>query len=425
MRRSRFVALAALLPALVGGRLAAQDTGQDPGQNPHGPLKVECSTCHVATSWTVVRPAKQFAHAPATFPLQGAHASTSCRACHRALDFTGTPTACVSCHKDVHQGELGADCARCHSARSFVDRATMLRQHQTARFVLTGSHAAVDCEQCHTAKGQGRLAFTNTPSRCEDCHLDRFAATRNPDHTAGGFSRDCNQCHATALWTPARFNHAAGRFPLTGAHRAVACDQCHANNRFAGTPTACVGCHLTDWQGTTNPSHQTLNFPQECTQCHSTVSWSGATFDHTVTGFTLTGQHKSVACTDCHKNGVFAGTPTTCVGCHQQDYAGTTNPNHQAAGFPTDCASCHTTAGWAGATFNHDGTFFPIYSGAHRGQWTDCATCHTSPTNFATFTCLTCHVHDKPTMDAKHQGRAGYTYDSQACYRCHPQGRAG
>jgi hypothetical protein len=26
-------------------------------------------------------------------------------------------------------------------------------------------------------------------------------------------------------------------------------------------------------------------------------------------------------------------------------------------------------------------------------------------------------------MDSKHKGRSGYTYDSNACYRCHPQGK--
>jgi hypothetical protein len=27
-------------------------------------------------------------------------------------------------------------------------------------------------------------------------------------------------------------------------------------------------------------------------------------------------------------------------------------------------------------------------------------------------------------MDSEHQGRAGYRYESQACYACHPQGRS-
>jgi hypothetical protein len=27
-------------------------------------------------------------------------------------------------------------------------------------------------------------------------------------------------------------------------------------------------------------------------------------------------------------------------------------------------------------------------------------------------------------MDRKHNGRNGYTYESTACYRCHPNGRS-
>jgi hypothetical protein len=36
------------------------------------------------------------------------------------------------------------------------------------------------------------------------------------------------------------------------------------------------------------------------------------------------------------------------------------------------------------------------------------------------FTCLTCH--SKSQADSNHRGRAGYVYDSNACYSCHPRG---
>jgi hypothetical protein len=77
---------------------------------------------------------------------------------------------------------------------------------------------------------------------------------------------------------------------------------------------------------------------------------------------------------------------------------------------------------WDGARYAaHDAAYFPIYSGAHAGRWSGrCSTCHTNPASYPTFTCLTCH--QKPDMDAKHAGRTGYSYDSNACYRCHPRG---
>lgn len=471
---------------------------QEPVRSPHGPLRVECSACHTAAGWSVVRPTPAFQHAPGTFPLRGAHASSTCRACHRALDFGSTPLACAACHADIHQGELGADCGRCHSERAFVDRSVMSRQHQTLRFALTGSHVAVDCEACHQSQAQGQMQFVNTPTQCSACHLDRFLATRDPDHAAGGFPQDCTQCHATALWTPARFNHEASQFALTGAHRAVACnachagnrfsgttttclgchepayratsspphvsggfptdclgchtttrwvpaqfdhagvgfaltgahrsvgcDQCHGGGRFAGTPADCVGCHLVDYQATTQPNHVSAGFPQACTQCHGTSAWTGASFDHASTGFSITGRHVGLPCASCHAGGSFTGTPATCVGCHQPAYLASRDPAHQAAGLSTDCAACHTTGGWDGARYAaHDASAFPIYSGAHQNRWGGtCTTCHPSSSNYLQFTCLTCHEHDRARMDDKHAGRSGYAYDSQACYRCHPNGK--
>ena len=64
-----------------------------------------------------------------------------------------------------------------------------------------------------------------------------------------------------------------------------------------------------------------------------------------------------------------------------------------------------------------------MFSGKHAGKWTDCATCHTDPAAFSEFTCFNCHQHDQSSMDNEHQGRSGYAYDSQACIRCHPDGK--
>jgi hypothetical protein len=52
----------------------------------------------------------------------------------------------------------------------------------------------------------------------------------------------------------------------------------------------------------------------------------------------------------------------------------------------------------------------------------DCTDCHTS-SNFREFTCTDCHAHQRTRMDNEHDGVAGYSYNSQACYSCHPQGR--
>jgi DnaJ-class molecular chaperone len=128
-----------------------------------------------------------------------------------------------------------------------------------------------------------------------------------------------------------------------------------------------------------------------------------------------------VSCITCHANNVYAGLPSTCVSCHLTAYQQAQNPNHIAAGFPTTCETCHkvTDTSWSQGVFNH--TRFPIASGSHSGN--PCSACHTNTSNYQVFTCLSCHA--RAETDSHHRGRAGYVYDSQACYSCHPQGRAG
>ena len=96
------------------------------------------------------------------------------------------------------------------------------------------------------------------------------------------------------------------------------------------------------------------------------------------------------------------------------------------ADFSTNCLECHSTRpGWKPADFReHDGLYFPIYSGEHSGTWVNCAECHTDPSNYALFNCIICHEHNQPDMDEEHEGINGYLYDSQACFDCHPTGSA-
>jgi hypothetical protein len=397
--------------ALAGARIGA---AQQATQNPHGKLQEACAVCHSPEGWTPAHVSAAFDHAKKGFALAGAHARTSCRGCHTNLTFTGTRTDCAACHADVHRGELGADCARCHTARSFLDRAIMVPAHQLTRFPLAGAHRALDCEACHTPTAQGRMAFVNLPVQCVACHLTQYQAAKNPDHVAGAFPQDCAQCHAPSVWTNARFNHDASGFPLTGAHRAVACKDCHGTGTFANVSPQCVGCHQPDYNGATNPNHASAGFTTDCIVCHTTTTWMS--FDHAKTAFPLTGAHGTVACQQCHGDGVYAGKSTTCVSCHQTDYNATTNPAHAGAGFPTSCEACHTTAAWTGATFNH--TWFPL---PHRTA--TCADCHTNPGNYTVFVCTNCHTQTETA--GHHSGVSGYVWDSQHCYACHRNGGGG
>ena len=410
--------LLVLLPLVALG--AATAATRPKVENPHGRFRGECDLCHGPEGWKPARISPRFDHSKSGFTLAGAHAAASCMGCHRSLDFASSSTLCASCHEDPHRSEMGTECARCHSARSFVDRGPMLRAHQLTLFPLTGSHAAIDCEGCHRPASQGQMRFVNTQAECRSCHMDEFQATKAPDHVAGGFSTECQVCHSTTLWSRARFDHARSGFPLTGAHRTTACESCHVGGRYSGTPRDCFSCHADDYDRA-QPPHASSGFAAAaCASCHSTTNWSGASFDHSRTSFPLTGAHRAAACMSCHADGVFDGKPTDCASCHMGNYNSAT-PDHAAAGFAASaCASCHNTTTWAGATFDHDGKYFRIYRGGHAGRWGSCSDCHQVASNYASFTCLTCHPHsDKAKTDATHSGRGGYRYDSNSCYSCH------
>jgi len=397
----------------VGCHLSDFNRTTNPNHRTAG-FSQDCSTCHNTTSWLNTT----FDHSKTSFPLTGAHAALQCSQCHSAASFASAPTQCVGCHLANFQqttnpnhvtGGFPQACEQCHNTSSWLNASF---DHSKTAFPLTGAHASVQCSQCHTGGN-----FSNAPRQCAGCHLATFQHTTNPNHVAAGFPTDCSICHSTTNWLGATFDHSKTAFPLTGAHVGLACSGCHSSGVFAGLPTTCVSCHLKEFQQTTNPNHVTSGFPQDCTLCHSTANWTSSTFDHSKTVFPLTGAHITVACSSCHINGNFTTTPTDCYSCHKAQYTGATNPNHVTAAFPTTCQTCHNTTAWTGATFNH--TWFPIYSGTHKGVWTTCADCHVNPADYTAFTCIACHTHNKTDTDSHHRGVRNYVYAPTACYSCH------
>jgi hypothetical protein len=186
----------------------------------------------------------------------------------------------------------------------------------------------------------------------------------------------------------------------------------------------CASCHQSNYNNTSNPNHSSLGFSANCEDCHTTVpGWEPALMPNHSDYYALNGAHATVAgnCYLCH-SGNYTNTPNTCYACHTADYNSTTDPAHAAAQFSTDCATCHTENAWEPSTFDHDGQYFPIYSGRHRDQWSSCTECHTEPTNFAVFSCITCHEHNETSMNEKHHEVNNYVYNSVNCLACHPRG---
>lgn len=87
-----------------------------------GVISTNCAECHGNTSWS---PARGSNH---SWPLNGAHASTSCNGCHlgEPAVYQGTTTACLDCHqadRDVAlvptHADFSNDCSTCHGTAAW------------------------------------------------------------------------------------------------------------------------------------------------------------------------------------------------------------------------------------------------------------------------------------------------------------------
>ncbi len=251
--------------------------------------------------------------------LTNGHANVACALCHTNNNYslTTTPNDCGNsgCHlttwqqtKNPVHSTSGAqfaatNCAVCHTTVSWT---TAVFDHSTTGFALIGTHLSptpTPCASCHVNNN-----YTLSSADCYGCHQAAFQSTTTlggnvPNHVTAGFpitASACATCHAITTWAAGVFNHSSTGFQLTNAHANVTCDLCHINNNYAltTTPTDCgnSGCHLTAWQQTTNPVHPTAGATfaaANCSTCHTTVSWTTATFDHSTTGFALAGTHMS------------------------------------------------------------------------------------------------------------------------------------
>ncbi len=390
---------------------------------PHVSLQfsTDCAMCHTESAWEP----STFDHDVQHFPIySGAHQGTwsQCMDCHMTPGNFGIYT-CTTCHTppetdEEHTGVSGyiynsTACLACHPN----GEGDFGFDHNMTQFPLTGAHTMVNCLECHAGGFQG------TPTACEACHQVDYTQAINPNHVSLGIPMDCASCHMTEPgWSPATFDIHNQYYVLQGAHALFAnqCATCHHGD-YNNTPNTCAGCHQDDYNTTINPPHTALMFPNDCALCHTESAWMPATMANHDDYYVLQGAHALIAndCAACH-TGDYNNTPNTCAGCHQDEYTQTTDPPHIVLGFGTDCASCHNESAWQPSMFDHDGQYFPIYSGDHQGVWSHCNECHTDPNNFSVFTCITCHTN--PETDNEHTGVSGYAYQSPLCLACHPTG---
>lgn len=215
------------------------------------------------------------------------------------------------------------------------------------------------------------------------------------------------------------FDHFDTGFPLSGKHANTACESCHIDGVFKGTPKDCVDCHNEQIALGKNPQHIATN--EQCDDCHTTFNFSKATVDHSSVIGICTDCHilpvnhiaTNAMCDDCHSTLAFtparfdhSSISTGCIDCHQK------NPQHVE---PTsdNCEDCHSTNSWR-AKFNHS------------NNTASCETCHmkTKPNNHPNTSdvCGDCH---RPTKwsDVTRIDHSSVT----TCRNCHqdvePKGR--
>jgi hypothetical protein len=393
-----------------------------------GQFGANCESCHTVKGWkvsvTAIRDHQN------RFPLIGAHAAVDCEACHKGAatgQFQGLSTQCYSCHATDYKGTTSPNhvtagfsvtCEQCHGTNSWANAKF---DHASFGFPLTNAHADPPrvCLDCHINNN-----YSLTSTACLTCHLKNFQTAANPNHVAGGFSQNCQQCHTTIAWQPATFDHNSVGFPLTNAHADPprVCLDCHINNNYNLTSTACVTCHLKNFQTAANPNHVAGGFSQTCQQCHTTVAWQPATFNHNSVGFPLTNAHADPprVCLDCHINNNYNLTTTACASCHLKDYNAATSPvNHVQLGFPTACESCHDTVLWTDGKFNHASTGF-VLTNSHTTPPRVCADCHIN-NNYrltsANTTCVSCHLnaYNTATTPINHI-QVGFPTNCQLCH---------
>ncbi|HEX7529099.1 MAG TPA: cytochrome c3 family protein, partial [Thermoanaerobaculia bacterium] len=122
-----------------------------------GKLGTTCQTCHVTASFKL----SAFQHPRQPEFFQGAHAGVACEKCHLSekgaatvsvkgivlagsRQYRGVSFQCADCHKDPHLGQVGSDCAKCHSLATKGFKPDLF-VHTQAKFALTGKHEAVLC----------------------------------------------------------------------------------------------------------------------------------------------------------------------------------------------------------------------------------------------------------------------------------------
>ena len=318
---------------------------------------MDCADCHDGLDSLV-----PFDHDLSDFPLKGQHASLKCADCHGKVHswtpagkldnhltmaaFGKTPRACSGCHAEpaAHQGLFQPRCVECHTQESWSP--ARLEGQAFEHFSTTGfslerhsedyAAAAMNCKDCHVDgnfqdfdRGVCTACHAGQTGRPIDDQKAEFMRQHNEQ-----FGEACMDCH-DGVDRLSDFDHTQV-FSLNGVHAEIACQDCHADRAFRGTPEECAACHA-------EPEIHAGFFGLECQLCHTTQAWTPAALGQHDFPLDHGGQGE-VACETCHPGNVYV--EYTCYGCHEHNPE-EIQPKHLEEGISLGelaaCVNCHPT----------------------------------------------------------------------------------
>ncbi len=246
---------------------------------------------------------------------------SGCATCHGGGERS-MAASCLECHAEVAhdigqgeglhgtlEGEVRMQCALCHSEHHGPDFTIVNERsfaiagvedpdafpHELVGFAMAGKHLELACADCHPNAyvpilPEGQRRFIAEEQNCATCHDDPHE---------GGMLRGCAECHAQEAFDMFDGFVHDERFPLTGSHDGLTCQECHTDDGAHAIEVlgmsknvewrACADCHESPHASSfVDGIAQLVEATSEasCAACHDVA--------HETFGFVWT--HLSAAC---------------------------------------------------------------------------------------------------------------------------------
>ena len=182
-----------------------------------------------------------------------------CQSCHSQDEYRAASLDCITCHATEdhdlmasHIDEHGSQCRSCHDGKTRLADF----EHNVQAFNLTGAHTELACKECHVDPD---LQYKEIPTACANCHGDE----QPEEH--GFFGSDCQRCHETTAFAPARLTQHTFNLEHGMVGTEVDCRTCHT---LSYTAVNCLDCHVDD--RLLDAEHAGLGLEQigNCVTCH-------------------------------------------------------------------------------------------------------------------------------------------------------------